>query len=81
MPLDPHKEQLVAKLWTVVKAPDSGKEPQRLRAAAALAKYDPESEKWPKDGPSVANDLVLENPFFVRDCTFREKLLPTLAAF
>ena len=45
--------------------PEKGKESQRLRAAAALAKYDPESEKWAKCSPLVVNDLVLENPCFL----------------
>ena len=46
--LAPHKDDLLDKLWAVVEKPEKGKEPQRLRAAAALAKYDPESEKWAK---------------------------------
>ncbi len=45
--------------------PDKGKEPQRLRAAAALAKYDPESGRWGKAGALVGNDLVRENPVFL----------------
>ena len=43
-----HKDALLDKLWAVVEKPEKGKESQRLRAAAALAKYDPESEKWAK---------------------------------
>ena len=46
--LAPHKDELLDKLWAVVETPEKGKESQRLRAAAALAKYDPESEKWAK---------------------------------
>ena len=46
--LAPHKDGLLDKLWAVVGTPEKGKESQRLRAAAALAKYDPESEKWAK---------------------------------
>ena len=45
--------------------PEKGKEPQRLRAAAALAKYDPESEKWTKASVLVVNDLVQENAVFL----------------
>ena len=41
--LAPHKDELLDKLWAVVEKPEKGKESQRLRAAAALAKYDPES--------------------------------------
>src|SRR5262249_51950814 len=45
--------------------PETGKESQRLRAAAALAKYAPESERWGKWSPLVVHDLVMENPFFL----------------
>jgi serine/threonine protein kinase/formylglycine-generating enzyme required for sulfatase activity len=44
--LAPYKDRLLDKLWAVVEKPELGKESQRLRAAAALAKYDPESERW-----------------------------------
>jgi formylglycine-generating enzyme required for sulfatase activity len=56
--LFPHKDQLLKELWTAVETPETGKELQRLRAAAALATYDPESEKWAKVHDAVANDLV-----------------------
>src|SRR5262249_54336562 len=56
--LAPHKDGLLDRLWAAVEAPARGKEHQRLRAAAALAKYDPESEKWAKVQEDVANDLV-----------------------
>jgi serine/threonine protein kinase/formylglycine-generating enzyme required for sulfatase activity len=56
--LAPHKGPLVDTLWAVVQAPQTGKESQRLRAAAALAKYDPESEKWAKVQEAVGDDLV-----------------------
>jgi serine/threonine protein kinase/formylglycine-generating enzyme required for sulfatase activity len=58
----PHKDQLVGALWTVAEAPPKGKETQRLRAATALAKYDPESEKWARASVLVFSDLVRENP-------------------
>ena len=51
--LAPHKDELLDKLWAVVETPRRGKEPQRLRAAAALAKYDPESQRWDKSSESV----------------------------
>ncbi len=41
-----HKDGLLDKLWPVVEKPEKGKESQRLRAAAALAKYDPDSKRW-----------------------------------
>ncbi len=48
----------------MVEASETTKEP-RLRAAAALAKYDPESEKWKTSSLLVVNDLVQENPLFL----------------
>jgi serine/threonine protein kinase/formylglycine-generating enzyme required for sulfatase activity len=56
--LAPYKDQLLETLWASVEAPEKGKEPQRLRAAAALAKYDPEITKWAKAQEAVGNDLV-----------------------
>ncbi len=63
--LAPHKDALLDKLWAVVEGPEKGKESQRLRAASALAKYDPESQRWGKAGALVVDDLVLENPVFL----------------
>jgi eukaryotic-like serine/threonine-protein kinase len=63
--LAPHKDELLDKLWSVVEQPEKGKESQRLSAAAALAKYDPDGERWGKAGALVVNDLVLENPVFL----------------
>jgi serine/threonine protein kinase/formylglycine-generating enzyme required for sulfatase activity len=57
----PHKDELVGELWAVVEAPQKDKESQRLRAAAALAKYDRKSDKWAKASVLVVNDLVREN--------------------
>jgi formylglycine-generating enzyme required for sulfatase activity len=56
--LAPYKNQLIGVLWPVVESPEKSKEPQRLRAAAALAKYDPESKKWVTAQEAVGNDLV-----------------------
>ena len=56
--LAPYKDALLDKLWAVVETPEKGKESQQLRAAAALAKYDPESEKWATVQEAVGNDLV-----------------------
>jgi len=63
--LDPHKNSLLDRLWSVVEKPEAGKESQRLRAASVLAKYDPESQRWGNAGALVVNDLVLENPVFL----------------
>ncbi|MFI5357987.1 MAG: AAA family ATPase, partial [Opitutales bacterium] len=56
--LAPHKDGLLDKLWAVVEKPEKGKESQRLRAAAALAQYDPDSETWANVQVAVGNDLV-----------------------
>jgi formylglycine-generating enzyme required for sulfatase activity len=63
--LFPHKDQLVGELWAVVESPKKGKESRRLRAAAALAKYDPESEKWSKASVIVVHYLVRQNPVYL----------------
>ena len=60
-----HKDDLLENLWVVALKPEKGKEPERLRAAAALANYDPESGKWAKCSPLLVNDLVLENPVYL----------------
>ncbi|HTU88939.1 MAG TPA: SUMF1/EgtB/PvdO family nonheme iron enzyme [Gemmataceae bacterium] len=63
--LAPHKDGLIDKLWAAAEAPDKGKELQRLRAAAALANYDPASAKWAKCSALIVGDLVQENPVFL----------------
>jgi formylglycine-generating enzyme required for sulfatase activity len=56
--LAPYQAELVDRLWAVVQEPGKGKEHQRLRAAAALAQYDPDSPRWDKGREPVVNDLV-----------------------
>jgi formylglycine-generating enzyme required for sulfatase activity len=63
--LVPHKGSLLDKLWAVAEQPRKGQESQRLRAASALAKYDPDSPRWGTAGALVVNDLVQENPVFL----------------
>jgi serine/threonine protein kinase/formylglycine-generating enzyme required for sulfatase activity len=72
--LEPHKDKLLDKLWDVAEAPEKSKESQRLRAAAALALYDSDNERWDKAGALVVNNLVLENPIFLGH--WSEALLP-----
>jgi serine/threonine protein kinase len=60
-----HQDDLLEKLWAVVEKPGTGKEPKRLRAAAALATYDPASDRWARCSPLVVNNLVLENPVYL----------------
>jgi formylglycine-generating enzyme required for sulfatase activity len=81
--LEGHKEQLVDKLWAVVEASEKDKESQRLRAATALAKYDPQSEKWTKAQEAVVNDLVAVPAVYLAVWVdslrpVRNKLLPHL---
>jgi serine/threonine protein kinase/formylglycine-generating enzyme required for sulfatase activity len=54
--LRPHRRQLVDPLWTVVANPPQLR--QRLRAAFALADYDPDNPRWARLQQSVADDLV-----------------------
>jgi len=80
-----HQDELRDKLWAVVDKPEKGQEPQRLRAAAALAKYDPESQTWAKAGALVVDDLVRENPVFLGQWSeafrpVKNRLLPRLSA-
>jgi serine/threonine protein kinase/formylglycine-generating enzyme required for sulfatase activity len=82
--LAPHKDALLDKLWAAVEAPEKGRESQRLRAAAALAKYDPENERWGKAGAFVVNDLVLENLVFLGQWSeafrpVKQRLVPRLS--
>ncbi|MGO9915315.1 MAG: protein kinase domain-containing protein [Isosphaeraceae bacterium] len=83
--LAPYKHGLLNKLWAVVAAPEQGTESQRLRAAAALAKYDPASEKWATVQEAVGNDLVavpaLHLSLWMEALRqVRTKLLPQLSA-
>ena len=59
--------------------PEKGKEAQRLRAAAALARYDPESEKWKKAKPNRRQRPRAGKPGLPgsveRDIPAREKLV------
>jgi serine/threonine protein kinase/formylglycine-generating enzyme required for sulfatase activity len=82
--LAPHKESLLDKLWTAVEKPARGHESHRLRAAAALAKYDPNSTRWGTAGALVVNDLVLESPVFLGQWSeafrpVRNQLVPQLS--
>ena len=56
--LQPYMSSLTSKLWAVAKQPEKGKESQRLRAAAALAAFDPQSDDWAAVQTGVANDLA-----------------------
>jgi serine/threonine protein kinase/formylglycine-generating enzyme required for sulfatase activity len=80
-----HRNRLIDRLWSVAERPRPGKESQRLRAAAALAKYSRESDKWARVDEAVTNDLVNVPPVYLAvwmKAMFpaRKKLLPPLAS-
>jgi formylglycine-generating enzyme required for sulfatase activity len=80
-----HQSDLVDRLWAVVERPAKGKEQQRLRAAAALAKYDPEGERWAKAQQAVGNDLVGVPAVYLAEWLaslrpVRTQLIPPLSA-
>ncbi len=64
--LSPKKGELLDGLWKRVDTDESSGS-QRLRAAAALAEYDPDNENWKRGGKAVAEELVRENPVFLGD--------------
>ena len=81
----PYRRAFVERLWSAVQMPEKGEEGERLRAAAALAEYDPEDGRWATCIPLVLNDLLRENTIFVDQWTqafrpIKGRLLPTLGA-
>jgi formylglycine-generating enzyme required for sulfatase activity len=56
--LAPHQGELLDKLWAVAETPAPGKQKQRLRAAATLAKYQPDGQNWAKVQDAIAHDLA-----------------------
>jgi hypothetical protein len=63
--LAPHKAELLEKLWVAAEAPAKGQEHPRLRAACALAAYDPVSPRWAKVQEQTANEFVAEPPVYL----------------
>jgi serine/threonine protein kinase/formylglycine-generating enzyme required for sulfatase activity len=61
----PYKEELQDRLWANLYQPAKGQEPQRLRAACALATYDADDQQWSKISRPVVDQLVAENPVFL----------------
>jgi len=83
--LSDHKGELIDRLWAVVERPDKGREDRRLRAACAVAAYDPDNPRWDQAGGPVAEQLVAVNPVFLAVWMeafrpVRDKLLAPLAA-
>jgi eukaryotic-like serine/threonine-protein kinase len=58
--LDGHREELVGRLWDVLRD-RKGDPDQRLRAAVALAAYAPKDARWQEVREDVAAKLVTEN--------------------
>jgi formylglycine-generating enzyme required for sulfatase activity len=57
-----HKEELTERLWA--KTENEAAPAVRLRAAAALAVYDPDNPRWAKVGKDAVGWLFAENPFY-----------------
>ncbi len=64
--LDAHKGPLLDRFWPIAERADAPAGEQ-LRAAAALAKYDPTSAKWDRLSARVVAQLVRENPVHLGD--------------
>jgi serine/threonine protein kinase/formylglycine-generating enzyme required for sulfatase activity len=84
--LAPRKTEMLDQLWTVVEQeqPPKGRQEQRLRAASALASYDPDGGRWAGVQNAVANDLVAVPAVYLERWMdalrpVREKLLDSLA--
>ncbi|MEW4527644.1 SUMF1/EgtB/PvdO family nonheme iron enzyme [Maioricimonas sp. JC845] len=56
--LAPYADQLVPQLWDVLDADDPEGLSRQLRAAATLASYDPDGERWSSAADKVAGMLV-----------------------
>jgi len=83
--LDDHKGKLIERLWSVVERPEKGHEGRRLRAAAALATYEPDGQRWDHAAGPVVDQLIEVNPVFLAAWMeglrpVREKLLGPLSA-
>jgi serine/threonine protein kinase/formylglycine-generating enzyme required for sulfatase activity len=58
------RKALTERLWAAVEQPTRTEEGRRLRAAALLALYDPDSPRWQDSSRAVTEDLVSENWHF-----------------
>ena len=64
--LVPYAADLNDRLWRVLEN-ESTPQPQRLRVASALARFDPQNARWKDSSKPVVDALVAENPFLVGD--------------
>jgi eukaryotic-like serine/threonine-protein kinase len=60
--LSSRKGELMDRLWAVLEQPYTGRENRLLRAAAALAAYDPNSQRWDLAAGPVVERLVKVDP-------------------
>ncbi len=80
-----HAAALRERLWGVAEHPAVGQESQRLRAASALAAFDPGAGRWDGVRDAVAADLVAVPAVHLADWMkalnpVRDRLLPPLTA-
>jgi formylglycine-generating enzyme required for sulfatase activity/serine/threonine protein kinase len=64
--LAPQTADVVDSFWTVLQARSDERSPAVLRAACALAVLDPGSQRWAKVASRVVNEMVRDNPIFLR---------------
>jgi eukaryotic-like serine/threonine-protein kinase len=71
------KPALIDRLWDVVEHCEHGNEGQRLRAACALALFDPDNPAWERTAQPVVDRLVTESSVYL--ATWTEALRPVRA--
>jgi serine/threonine protein kinase/formylglycine-generating enzyme required for sulfatase activity len=82
--LMPYRQDFTDRLWKVLEQPEAGQESRQLRAAAALAAYDPHSPRWARAAASVTERLVAVNsvylvPWMDALRPVRDRLVPSLS--
>lgn len=65
--LEPYKKSLLERLWHEANDTDPQHKARRLRAAAALAVYDPNNPLWETVATPIAGLLVEENPLVLHN--------------
>ncbi len=60
-----HKQQLTDDLWAILDDTTKSDTEQKLRAASALAMYEPAGERWNVVSQEIAHSLVSVNPIFL----------------
>jgi len=80
-----NKADLTEPLWTLLENPKND-QPERFRAACALAVIDPDNDSWKKVSGDVAATLVIQKPFVIGQWKDALKgagrwLIPSLADF